>query len=41
VAVIIGEMEKINNKNMHDEIHDDSLKLDNILKELKDLKLMS
>ena len=38
VAVIIGEMEKINNKDMHDEIHDDSKKLDLLLEQMKDLK---
>lgn len=38
VAVIIGEMEKINNKQMHDEIHDDSKKLDLILKQMLELK---
>jgi len=38
VAVIIGEMEKINNKDMHDEIHDDSKKLDLLLEQMEDLK---
>jgi len=38
VAVIIGEMEKINNKQMHEEIHDDSAKLDLILKQMDELK---
>jgi voltage-gated sodium channel len=38
VAVIIGEMEKINNKEMHDDIHDDSKKLDLILEEMSALK---
>ena len=38
VAVIIGEMEKINNKEMHDELHDDSKKLDLILEQMNELK---
>jgi len=35
VAVIIGEMEKINNKDMVDEMHEDHDKIDLILAELK------
>ena len=38
VAVIIGEMEKINNKDIEDEIHEDSKKLDLILEEMVSLK---
>ena len=38
VAVIIGEMEKINNKDIEDEIHNDSKKLDMILLEMTSLK---
>ena len=39
IAVIIGEMEKINNKDLEAEIHEDSKKLDLILEELKELRL--
>lgn len=38
VAVIIGEMEKINNKDLEEEIHDDSRKLDILLEEIAELK---
>jgi voltage-gated sodium channel len=45
VAVIIGEMEKIQNKDIEDEIHEDSKKLDlllskidNLQEEIKELK---
>ena len=38
VAVIIGEMEKINNKGMVDELHEDHDKIDLILAEMRELK---
>lgn len=38
VAVIIGEMEKINNKDMVDDIHAENEKLDLLLAEIKELK---
>jgi voltage-gated sodium channel len=38
VAVIIGEMQKIQEKDMKDEIHEDSRKLDLLLDEVKSLK---
>jgi len=38
VAVIIGEMEKINNKDIEEEIHEDSKKIDLILEQMKELK---
>ena len=38
IAVIIGEMEKINNKDIEDEIHDDSKKIDLLLKEISQLR---
>ncbi|MDF1875902.1 ion transporter [Sulfurimonas sp. SAG-AH-194-I05] len=38
VAVIIGEMEKINSKDIEDEIHADSKKLDLILKQMEALQ---
>ena len=38
VAVIIGEMEKINSKGMQDEIHEDSMKLDLLLEQMNELK---
>lgn len=38
VAVIIGEMQKIQEKDMKDEIHEDSLKLDVLLQEVKSLR---
>jgi voltage-gated sodium channel len=38
IAVIIGEMEKINNKDIEDEIHNDSKKLDILLKQIDELK---
>jgi voltage-gated sodium channel len=38
VAVIIGEMEKINNADIEDEIHNDSKKLDLLLEEMQNLK---
>ena len=38
VAVIIGEMQKIQEKDMKDEIHEDSLKLDELLLEMKALR---
>ncbi len=38
VAVIIGEMEKINSKDMQDEIHEDSKKLDLLLEQMSELK---
>jgi voltage-gated sodium channel len=38
VAVIIGEMEKINNKDIHDEMHEDHGKIDLILAEVKALR---
>lgn len=39
VAVIIGEMEKINNADLEEEIHNDSKKLDVLLQEIRELKL--
>ncbi len=38
IAVIIGEMQKLQDSDMKDEIHEDSEKLDLLLKEIKDLK---
>lgn len=38
VAVIIGEMQKMQDKDMYDEIHEDSKKLDLILAELAELR---
>ncbi|QKF82488.1 ion transporter [Halarcobacter ebronensis] len=38
VAVIIGEMQKIQESDFHNEIHEDSKKLDLLLEEIKDLK---
>ena len=38
VAVIIGEMEKINNKDMVDEMHEEHDKIDLILAQMKELK---
>lgn len=38
VAVIIGEMEKINNKKIEDEMHDDSKKLDLLLEKIDNLQ---
>ncbi len=38
VAVIIGEMQKIQEKDMKDEIHEDSQKLDVLLEEMKSLR---
>jgi len=38
VAVIIGEMQKIQEKDMKDEIHEDSQKLDRLLDEMASLK---
>lgn len=40
VAVIIGEMQKLQNKDMNDEIHEDSKKLDLLVKEMEELKKM-
>jgi len=39
VAVIIGEMEKINNADIEEEIHNDSKKLDLLLEQIHELKL--
>ena len=39
IAVIIGEMQKIDNKDMMDDIHAENDKLDLILEEMKELKL--
>ena len=38
VAVIIGEMEKINSKSIEEEIHQDSKKLDLLLEQMSELK---
>ncbi len=38
VAVIIGEMQKIQDKKMQDEIHEDSQKLDTLLEEIRELR---
>ncbi|MDY0051308.1 MAG: hypothetical protein RBR65_02100, partial [Aliarcobacter sp.] len=38
VAVIIGEMQKLQEADMKDEIYEDSLKLDLLLKEMKSLR---
>ena len=38
VAVIIGEMQKLQEAEMREEIHEDSLKLDILLKEMKALR---
>ena len=38
VAVIIGEMQKLQDEELKDEIHEDSLKLDLILKQMGELK---
>ncbi|RXJ69225.1 ion transporter [Halarcobacter ebronensis] len=38
VAVIIGEMQKIQESDFHNEIHEDSKKLDLLIEEIKDLK---
>lgn len=38
VAVIIGEMEKINNHDLEEEIHNDSKKLDLLLEQMQELK---
>ncbi|MEA1956273.1 MAG: ion transporter [Campylobacterota bacterium] len=38
VAVIIGEMEKINNADLEEEIHNDSKKLDLLLEQMQELK---
>ncbi len=38
VAVIIGEMQKMQNKEMNDEIHEDSKKLDLLLEEVRELR---
>lgn len=38
VAVIIGEMQKIQEQDIHEEIHEDSKKLDLLLEEIKSLK---
>ena len=39
VAVIIGEMEQINNADLEEEIHNDSKKLDILLEQIQELKL--
>jgi voltage-gated sodium channel len=39
VAVIIGEMQKMQEAEMKEEIHEDSLKLDFLIKEIKELRL--
>ncbi|QDF29426.1 ion transporter [Halarcobacter anaerophilus] len=39
VAVIIGEMQKIQESNFHDEMHEDSKKLDTLLNEIKSLRV--
>ncbi len=38
IAVIIGEMQKLQEADMKEEIHEDSIKLDILLKEIKELK---
>ncbi len=38
VAVIIGEMQKIQEANFHEEVHEDSKKLDTLLEEIKFLR---
>ena len=38
VAVIIGEMQKLQEQEMKDEIHEDSMKLDALLEEIKLLR---
>jgi len=40
VAVIIGEMQKMQDKQMQDEIHEDSRKIDMLLEEVRDLRKM-